>query len=464
MITAAYDDTTAAVTVTLSAAPAGASAAYLQRSPDQVNWTDVRGAQAVELDSGAATWLDYEYTAGTTNYYRVSWLGPTSTFVAHGAAVTGNNVPLTPPLPAGIADGQLLLLVASIRSTFVGGHAVTPADWDPLGHTPNGFQIYAHTYATGDTAPTITWTGGAAGDDVIAQIAAFANTTQVGTETELDNGSAAQNVAYQAVTLPADGMALIVAWKADDNTSVTPPAGFTQIDNVSSIAGNDSSVFWFYQLGLTEGTTIPAGSIVVTGGAAAVSASHMISLSSQAQETGSVLVDQTGTWLKWPLLPFLNRSVQLVGPLDDVGPESRSGLFDIIGRNARVAVTDLMSGLDTSYTVETATKADAVDLMTALQTGQVVFFQPPTQDSNLETLYALPGAPKRSIFTENSAKRHTTIPLFECAPPDLTLAATQATLQTILNTFATFTDLLAAEATLGDLLLLVGTPEDVIVS
>lgn len=256
-LTATYDDPTGKVTLVVAGAPGGTTFAHLQRSPDQVTWTDVRGGQAVAVSSGGTTFLDYEYSAGMINYYRATYT--------------------------------------------------------------------------------------------------------------------------------------------------------------------------------------PSGSV----------------------DTTSLTVAQTAIWLKNPLRPFLNRVVKLVGPLDTVSRNSRSGVFDIIARTDPVAVTDLMSGLVTSYTLDTRTRDEVVDLDLMLAVGEVLLFQPPGA-SNLETIYALPGSPSRSIFTENSPRRFTTLPLAEVALPDLTLAAVQSTYQTVLNTYATYQALLDAKATYQDVLLLVGTANDVI--
>lgn len=462
-LTATFDDPTGKVTLSVIAAPAGASAAHFQRSVDQVTWVDVRGGQAAPVAGGVATFLDYEYTAGQLNYYRVTYTGTAGgSFVAHGAAATGNNTPLTPALPAGIAVGDLKVLAAAIRSAPTTGQITTPAGWTPVARTPSGFNLFTRIHQAGDVAPTVTFTGGAAGDDTLAEIAAFRTVGSSTLNVALSTTVATQNVPYPATAPATDGMVLLTTWKQDDNTSVATPAGFTALDNINSTAGNDASLAWFYRVGVLAGTVIPSGSVVVTGGTAAVSIAHMTAISSSV-ETATVTPGQTAIWLKNPLRPFLNRTVRLVGPLDDVSRDDRSGLFDIIGATLPVAVTDLMSGLITSYTIDTRTRAEVVSLDLFIAVGEVLLFQPPGA-SNLETLYAVPGSPTRTIFTENNPRRFTNLPLSECAMPDLTVAATQSTFQTVNNTYASFADLLAAKATFGDVLLLVGTAADVITS
>lgn len=50
----------------------GASTALFERSRNGLLWTTVRGGTAVTVTAGAASLDDYEFTAGQTNYYRVT--------------------------------------------------------------------------------------------------------------------------------------------------------------------------------------------------------------------------------------------------------------------------------------------------------------------------------------------------------------------------------------------------------
>jgi hypothetical protein len=178
--------------------------------------------------------------------------------------------------------------------------------------------------------------------------------------------------------------------------------------------------------------------------------------------TTSVVPIQTGCWLKNPLRPFLNRKVTVIG-IGDVTRQSRSGLFDIIGRTLPVAVTDLMSGRSTMLTIRATDPAEAVDVDDMVAVGEVLFLQPPL-GSAVPTMYALPGGATAQRVANTSSARYLPVGLTECAIPDLTLAAVQSTWQTVVNTYATWADLIAAKATWSDVLQLVGSAEDVITS
>ncbi len=181
-----------------------------------------------------------------------------------------------------------------------------------------------------------------------------------------------------------------------------------------------------------------------------------------SRAVGTVTPAQTGTWLKNPVRPYLNTRVTVTG-FTAVTRKSRSGVFDVIGRTNAVAVTDLMSGRETTVTLRTTTHdtADALDLMIAV--GEVVFFQPPYRAAP-PTMYAAPGDTSRAQVAMTSAVRTFDLPLTEVAQPDLTLAAVQSTWQTVVNTYATWADLIAAKATWNDVLNLVGSAADVITS
>jgi hypothetical protein len=120
-VTVTYDSVLSRVRISATGIPAAADVAKFERSIDQVRWTTVRGGTAVPVVSGAAALDDFEFAADVANYYRVSGIDTSPiTFVAAGATSVGNNVALTPALPAGLVAGDLLLCQASIRNSGTG--------------------------------------------------------------------------------------------------------------------------------------------------------------------------------------------------------------------------------------------------------------------------------------------------------------------------------------------------------
>ena len=202
----------------------------------------------------------------------------TITFVGAGTPATGNNAPVTPVPHASTQPGDLVLLFASIRNSGTG----TVNDngfWDFWVVGGANAKIYGKTWHTGDVIPAVTFTGGVANADTIAQVLTFrgAELTRPLTGIEQLNGSA-QNIAYPAFDVTSDGQALVLyVWKQDDNTSVSTPAGFTSASATSTTTGDDASQATWYQI-QTTATDLTSGSVTVTGGAAAISRSLLVSL------------------------------------------------------------------------------------------------------------------------------------------------------------------------------------------
>lgn len=201
----------------------------------------------------------------------------TITYVGAGTATTGNNSAVTPGAVTGIATGDLTLIAASIRNSGV-GTVNTPTGWTKVAESGNA-AVLARFRQTGDSLPSVTFTGGVANADTIARAVAFR-----GVAIELDrltpvvqlNGSA-QNVAYPAITLADRYAVLTMLWKQDDATAYSTPSGFTAIGMTSTTTGDDASQALFYEI-LTTGATIPLGSSTVTGGAAAISRGLMLAI------------------------------------------------------------------------------------------------------------------------------------------------------------------------------------------
>lgn len=226
----------------------------------------------------------------------------TITFVAAGAAVTGNNAPLNPPAPAGVQAGDLVVIPASIRNSGTGS-VNTPDGWEK--NSIGNLAVLSRIWQPADAMPTVTFGSGAANADTIAQALAFrgVSTDQVfasaGT-TQL-NGSA-QNIAYPALTIDSDNFALLMfLWKQDDASAYSTPAGWTAVGMTSTTTGDDASIGLYYQI-QTTATDISSGSVTVTGGASAISRAFFIGVKQAAAITAveqdayppRVLVSVTG--------------------------------------------------------------------------------------------------------------------------------------------------------------------------
>jgi hypothetical protein len=195
--------------------------------------------------------------------------GAPGTFVNAGTAVNGNNVSLSPGTPASIQKEDLLLVFASIRSSGT-GTVNLPAGWVDVVNFGNT-RIFARFAQLSGDAPTVTFTGGASGDDTIAQMVAFRGFSYSAATNATVLNTSAQNVAYPSLTIPTNNqLAIIAGWKQDQWTSVATPGGFSLIGSLASAAGNKSSDTWDYVI-QTAHANITGASWTVTGGVSAIS-------------------------------------------------------------------------------------------------------------------------------------------------------------------------------------------------
>lgn len=209
----------------------------------------------------------------------VAVTNPAGAFINAGAAAHGNNASVVPALPSGITPDQLqlLLVLAAIRNSGT-GTVNLPAGWTDLVNFGN-VRLFGKLYVTGDTAPTVTFTGGVANADTSAQMAAFRGyvPTVAGTAATQLNGSA-QDIATPALTITMDScLALRIGWKQDDTTGATPAGGMTEIGDLSTTTGDDQSLTWAYTL-QTTAANLAASSFVMAGGAAAISRGIAVAL------------------------------------------------------------------------------------------------------------------------------------------------------------------------------------------
>lgn len=199
-----------------------------------------------------------------------------------GTAAHADNASVVAALPASIQNGDELLILAAIRNTAA--FVSTLTDWSVLataGHLVLLGRVWDGTF----TAPTVSFTGGAAGDTCSAQMAAFRGVQNVvnGSSGVQTNGSA-QNIATPSIYVPRDrSMVVTCGWKRDDWTSVATLGFNTEIGEPSSVLGNDQGLVWDYSF-LATATTPGATSFVVTGGVSEVSKAFAVSLSTDVFE------------------------------------------------------------------------------------------------------------------------------------------------------------------------------------
>jgi hypothetical protein len=256
----------------------------------------------------------------------------TITYVGAGTAATGNNASVTPGAITGIAAGDLVLIQASIRNTGT-GTVTAPAGWTAV-KTQGSMTVLGRFWQAGDAMPLVTFASGVANADTMAQGIAFRGVasdalTYLVTAAQA-NGSAA-NIAFPALDVPGDGMAIVIAaWKQDDASGYSTPSLFTAVGLVSTTTGDDASQALYYKIETTEGD-VGASSITVTGGASAVSAAIVLTLHPAATLTA-------GEQATWPPRVLVSLT-EVVGGYDTVALYRSVGGVETLLRSGSASPT-----------------------------------------------------------------------------------------------------------------------------
>lgn len=468
MITTTYDATLSRVRIAVTALVVGVDTVTFERSTNQIGWTTVRGGSAVPVLSSAASLDDYEFVPDVVNYYRATAVDTAAiSYIGVGAAATGNNTSLVPALPAGWVAGDLGLILASIRNAGA-GFPSTPSGWMSLVGTDN-ISLFVRRLEAGDVAPTITFSGGVAGADTIAQCAVFRNVDSVAAGLPVvQNNSSAQNIAYPALTVSVNNQLIIAAgWKQDDWTSVAGAFG-TEIAETPVTAGNDAGQVWNYSI-QTTATNIGASSWTVTGGGAAISRAMVTALQVapwRTRETDSVSPTLDAVWIKSIVRPFLNTAVD-IRSYSEIKRPGRSGIFEVVGRSAPVAVTDVRGSRRFTIELRCETPDEADDLELVLASGDPLFIQVPTTVDLISTTpggYVVVGDITRWALAPHLPITIIELPCTVVAAPGPDVVGATVTWQSVLNAYGTWDAVVDAHDDWASLLELIGDPGDVIVS
>ena len=212
------------------------------------------------------------------------------TFVAAGASsATDGGGPPTPGLPAGIAEGDLMVCAFYSREVTDGGVTPRTPGWAQVlsDRSAGGLlAVFAKNYQSGDAALTFVLTGhvgGAAGNDCLAQIAAWRNADSAVQLSMLRTTPAAVDIGtIDGVTLNPREVVLVIGGKLDDWTSVAVLSGngltWAEIGEPDSTAGADAGMVWDYAINGDTETLVTAKSFVVTGGTAVQGKGVMVKL------------------------------------------------------------------------------------------------------------------------------------------------------------------------------------------
>lgn len=168
-------------------------------------------------------------------------------------------------------------------------------------------------------------------------------------------------------------------------------------------------------------------------------------------------------WLTSPLSPFLNMKLNAVDYDAPTFP-SRGQIFNVLGRRAPVAVTEVQGSRQMTVTVYTTTVAQRRQLETFVSFGTVVYLQIPNGCALPDSGWFMVGDVKEDRMGGHlDQSKFFELPLTEVARPDASVAGYTANYQAVDSSFATYAILDAAFATYGDLSRYVASPSHAIV-
>jgi hypothetical protein len=189
----------------------------------------------------------------------------------------GASATLTPGIPAGLSDGDMMLCFASLRENAGTTDITMPAGWTPLFATQrhpsgeNSIRAFYRRFVTGDTAPTVTFAGGGTGDTTLAVIVGFSGGLAAGDPLDVlgtfSTNASAVNVGPITGVTPTVDDALVIVFAHKAEATATGAADYSTLtgDGLTwaeatdrgSLAGSDSSQ--------VAGYAIIAGSPVAVG-------------------------------------------------------------------------------------------------------------------------------------------------------------------------------------------------------
>ena len=214
------------------------------------------------------------------------------TFVAAGTASATDAATPAPALPAGIAEGDLLIAAFYSREV-TDGVVQGVSGWNQVfQHRDAGgiLGVWSKIYKTGDLAITWLLSGFAAGDDCIAQIAAYRNAGNVQLATPIVLNGALEDIGpIPGCTLPPREVVIVLGGKLDDWTSVAALSGdnltWAEIGEPDTTTGTDAGMVWDYAINGNITTVVTVKTFDVTGGTSVAGKGCMLRVQSLDDQT-----------------------------------------------------------------------------------------------------------------------------------------------------------------------------------
>lgn len=180
--------------------------------------------------------------------------------------------------------------------------------------------------------------------------------------------------------------------------------------------------------------------------------------------TATVTPTLDAVWLKSIARPFLNRAVQVVD-FSDVELPARGGLFEVLGRRAPIAVSDVRGSRRYTLTLRAATVEEARAIELFLSFGDVLLVHVPDDCPVPRSMFAAAGDVTigRAGSRHDTEQRYIAIPLTEVAAPAADLVGYTVTWAGIVAGFTDWAEVLTDFPTWADVLQYVSAPEDEVV-
>jgi len=216
----------------------------------------------------------------------------------------GSTGSIVPALPAGLAVGDLMICIATMRGNggFLPIMGWTQNFQGQLYPTDNlhKLAIFYRFYQSGDGDPNVAWDGGGNNQTVIAQIFAFRGVDTSNPIPDLgpNSGNASQQnigpiTGFTPTGAGNDGCVIVIGHKADNWTGVDiltgDGLGWVEIAEPSTTLGSDAGQVYDYAIYSGSPPTITNKTFTVVGGASATGAGKMISLKPAVAPAAGIL-------------------------------------------------------------------------------------------------------------------------------------------------------------------------------
>lgn len=479
-ITLTYFDDLSRVEIGLSGYEDGT--VRVEQSTNQLFWRTVRGGVELPIVSGVATLNDYDgWTPDLQNFYRTIALDPAAGLVLPGGSGNYASTPDTAVLDiTGDIDVRAYVAPTDYSTsvqTIVGkrNDGAGESSWVLYINASGNLNFAwwnASEVLTNIDGPNIVANTGVADGEWIAVRATL----------DVNNGAGGKTIRlFWAPTLDGPWTQL-----GSDFTTAGTTAIFSSSANLEVGARDNGTLNIFVgTIGAVEVYNGIDGTVVANPDFAAQdngdtsfvdAAGRTWTVNGTAEirgtvlETNSITPDLEGEiWLKVVKYPFLNRPVSCIIS-GDVSRNSRTGIFDIVGRSVPVAVSDYKSSMQFTVAITTRTLEDARDLDLAFALGETMLLHVPQEDvDGCGPVKAVPGGfieigdvtQRRAV--PGSRIYQFTLPCVIVAKPGPDVIPTTLIWNTVFNLYGGWEATIAANPTWEPLLATVGSPEDTVV-